>query len=243
MSLEEMEIDAQADIKPPKQLRQGMKANPAYEKGALAFDFLAYNDHIWVSGFGESGKTVLVKTLILPIFQANNILTVVWDYNDNYDDVHLPITQDIKAVIQSLTQRKSIVYQAPVKSVQNFEKFCRVVTRFRGVEIVIEELQEYCHKQSMPDYLSAIVHTGRNAKRGYVAITQRPQEVPTVVLSNAKHRFYFKQDYDSTTEKKWLFNAIGNKALELESAVPYSYVYKLRNAHAVLRRPIPYKRQ
>lgn len=108
------------------------------------------------------------------------------------------IIQQNRKVIKYLQQRKSIVYQSLTNSDEDFKRFCLAVAKFQHIIIIIfEEMQEFCrNKLSMPPYVSAIVKTGRNWKRSYVVITQRPQEVPTRMMTNAKHRFYFKQDPD-----------------------------------------------
>lgn len=204
----------------------------------LKLGIKAYNDHFWVSGFGESGKTVFVKNALIPIFLQSKLLVAIYDYNHNYDDVGIQVTGDIKLFAQRLIQRQSTVYQAPINNEDSFSLFCKVCLKTKPIMVIMEELQEFCKKNYMPDHLSAIIRTGRNAHLSYVAITQRPQEVPTSVLNNAKHRFYFKQDYDSPRDKAWLYNAIGDMGTELMNAKDYSYVYKLRMQKAVLRPPI-----
>lgn len=198
----------------------------------------AYNDHIWVSGFGDSGKTFFVKKALLPIFLSNKVLVAVYDYNHNYDDVGLPTENNLEKMSRQLARRQSIVFQPAINNAETFAGFCRAVLKTAPITVVLEELQEFCNKQSMPDHLSAIIRTGRNSHLSYVAVTQRPQEVPTSVLNNAKHRFYFKQDYDSPRDKAWLYNAIGDMAGKLMDAENYAYVYKLRTERAVLRPPL-----
>lgn len=205
----------------------------------MKFDFHAYNDHIWVSGFGESGKTKLVQYVLIPFFVRNNLTTVIYDYNHNYGGLGIPITSKLEYVAKFLQNRKSIVYQSLTNSNEDFLRFCIVARHFQKVIIVFEEIQEFLRgKLSMPPQASAIVKTGRNWLRSYVSITQRPQEVPTALMTNAKHRFYFKMDYDAPSDKKWLRDAIGEKADLLMQAPSYSFVYKVRNAEAQLRPPI-----
>lgn len=213
--------------------------------------FHAYNDHGWVSGAGDSGKTFLVQYYLIPLLKHGGALLAIYDYNHNYDYnskgemvTGLTVTHDYRQLARNLIARKSTIFQAPHNQAQApfFEAFCKVCIQFKGIVLVMEEIQEFVHKHTMPDYVSAIIHTGRNAHRSYVVVTQRPQEVPTVMLSNAKHRFYFKQDMDSETERRWMRGAIGQELTDrLHSAPDFHYVYKLRNANAVLCKPLPKK--
>lgn len=205
----------------------------------LKFDFHAYNDHVWVSGVGDSGKTKLVQYVLIPFFLRNNLTVAVYDYNNNYDRVGVPVTSKFEIVARFLQNRKSIVYQPTENTQEEFLKFCIVVRHFQNIIIIFEEIQEFLRsKLSMPPQVSAIVKTGRNWKRTYVCVTQRPQEVPTSLMANAKHRFYFPVDSDSKSDRTWLREAIGDMADTLMQAKPYSWVYKQRNGKAELRPPI-----
>lgn len=205
----------------------------------LDFEFHAYNDHVWVSGFGDSGKTKYVQYVLIPLFVANKLVVVVYDFNHNYDRLGLPVTAKLEYVAKYLANRQSIVYQSPTNSDEDFKKFCLIVSHYQKIIVVFEEIQEFARgKLSMPDHLSAIIKTGRNWKRSYVVITQRPQEVPTSLMTNTRHRFYFRQDTDSPSDKKWLDNAIGDKAEQLRQAPDYSYAYKERNKEAIIMPPI-----
>jgi hypothetical protein len=212
---------------------------PPQQVKPLKFRFHPYNDHVWVSGFGDSGKTKYVQYVLLPFFLTNKLHVIIYDFNHNYDVLGLPVTSRFDYLIQYAQARKSIVFQSLTNSDKDFEKFCAVCGQFQNVIIIFEEIQEFARsKLSMPPHLSNIVRTGRNWKRTYVAVTQRPQEVPTSIMTNARHRFYFMQDFDAPSDKAWLTGAIGSKAEQLASAEKYSYVYKVRDSAAELRPPI-----
>lgn len=213
------------------------------KRKGLKMEFHAYNDHIWVSGTGDSGKTQLVKSALIPLFRASNLRIAIYDYNHNYHTTGLPVTSKPEYLIKYLSARHSMIYQSPTNTDEEFERFCKVVRQYQDIIVIFEELQEFCRsKQYMPPHLSAIIKTGRNWKRSYVAVTQRPQEVPTAVMANCKHRFYFTQDLDAPADRKWMQNAIGEDLLlKLAHGEKYSYVYKVRNGSAELRPPLELK--
>lgn len=207
-------------------------------KHLLKLKIKAYNDHFWVSGFGDSGKSALIKYGLIPLLMQKLVLAI-YDYNHNYGNLGVPVTNNIKIVAKFLMQRKSIVYQAPINTLEGFELFCKLCARIKNVVVVMEEFQEFVKPNHMADGISAVIRTGRNSHLSYVVVTQRPQEVPKAALNNAKHRFYFKQDVDSEADRKWLEHAIGSQMAEkLMAAADYSYVYKLRSEHAILCPPI-----
>lgn len=205
----------------------------------LKLKIKAYNDHFWDSGFGDSGKSMLVKYGLIPLFLKGKLVVAIYDYNHNYDRLGIQVTNDIRIVAKFLMQRQSIVYQAPINTLEGFELFCKLCARIKNVVVVMEEFQEFVKSNSMADGISAVIRTGRNSHLSYVVVTQRPQEVPKAALNNAKHRFYFKQDLDSTSDRKWLTEAIGAEMYEKLMAAPdYWYCYKLRGHHAILCPPI-----
>lgn len=205
----------------------------------LKLKIKAYNDHFWVSGFGDSGKSALVKYGLVPLFVGGRLVVAVYDYNNNYDGLGIAVTNDIKIVAKYLMARQSVIYQPKIPSVEDAELFCRLCARLKYVVVVLEEFQEYVKANYMADGISAVIRTGRNAHLSYVVVTQRPQEVPKAALNNAKHRFYFKQDVDSDVDRRWLEGAIGKEMFsKLMQAPQYYYVYKLRSEHAILCPPI-----
>lgn len=196
----------------------------------LNLDYTAYNDHFIICGFGDSGKTYYFKKVLLPWFVNAGTVVAIYDYNGIYDDVGLPITSRFDYLAQFLLKRKSIIFQSVTNSDDDFKKFCLICSKLRGITVVLEEVQEFARSPvSMPPYLSPLIRTGRNSRRNYVAITQRPQEIPKAFFTNAKHRFYFKIDYEAPSDYDWQVHAIGKDMVEkLRAAEDYSFVYKER---------------
>lgn len=84
--------------------------------------------------------------------------------------------------------------------------------------IVFEELQFYCNPHHIPPMLSEILFTGRHAKIGIIANTQRPANIHKGFVSQANHlyvgRLFEKRDIEYLTQSS--FGADALNALNLK---------------------------
>lgn len=81
-----------------------------------------------------------------------------------------------------------------IDSQQFFDSLCEKVFTLTNVVFVMDELHNYCSKYQIPKPLGILLRNCNNRNISYVAIFQRPQEVPSMVLSNSNHRYCFYLD-------------------------------------------------
>jgi hypothetical protein len=192
-----------------------------------SFNYDPYDQNIVVIGSAGSGKTHFVKWLIMKFLLPANVDFVVWDYNHrgytSYTDFKLPVP----TLHKFDPKVRQFVFQPFDKSEKAFVQFSKQAFTANKV-IIIEETQEYARKMFMPDEFENLVRTGRNYGVTYIAITQRPQEIHTAILSNADHLFVFKLTYPPDVELlvKW----VGQELRNLTSLPRYYFYY--RNKYA-----------
>ncbi len=198
---------------------------------AQGFTYDPFDHNVTVVGSAGGGKTYFTLWLILKFLIPAGVDFVVWDYNHRgYDSLPVPKihTYDAK------TAPKQCVYQPYDKSEKAFIAFCKAVFTSNKV-VIIEEAQEYFTKQHMPEEANHLIRTGRNFGVCYIAVTQRPQEMHTAVLSNSMHLFVFKLTYPPDVDLlvKWVGEELRNiKALPLHN---FYYRNKYADAPIVMK--------
>ena len=93
------------------------------------------------------------------------------------------------------------------------------------VTLVFEELQFYCNPHGIPPMLSEILFTGRHAKIGIIANTQRPANIHKGFVSQANHlyvgRLFEKRDIEYLTQ-----SSFGTDALQAINLKQFHFLHK-----------------
>lgn len=154
----------------------------------------------------------------------------MWDYNANYR--YARTVTDISRLAYERT-----VIQPRDASADAFARLANVADETGNVVVVVEEVQEYVTPHKLIG--ESFFRTGRNRGATWVAVTQRPAEISSSLVSNAHHRFVFRLTHPNDTKflQKWIHPSIDPANLE-----PFYHYYhtKLEAKPPVLCKPVPF---
>ncbi len=178
----------------------------------ITFDYNPLKESIIVAGETQTGKTEFTKKLALMLVQNN--------YNVIVEDFHRKFTEcDPMAVKRNLydIKGKGLEILQPYEfTLKYFNDLCAMVYSMYNVIFIIDELHNFCKKQSTKSVSNLDLYcrnchnrgTDINPKYGssYIAIFQRPAEIPNFVLGNSTHRFccWFDLPSDIKFMEKWV---------------------------------------
>jgi len=165
-------------------------------------DYNPLKENVSVIGAAQVGKTEFCKKQVQMLHAAGfNVL--VYSPHPSFIEVS---PQSVKRTINSLTGKGLEIYFPLENSKRDFDFFMQTCYHFTELVVVIDELHNYCKKQSSEPSLDLFMRNCNNKNMGYVAIFQAPAEVPSFVLRNSMHRYCFYLDLPTDIEymKKWL---------------------------------------
>lgn len=175
-----------------------------------------YEENIFICGSSGTGKSTLLEHLLKTYLTVGYIFWV-WDINDQYHFTN--IVYDLEDLAY-----RPLIYKVQTGSNDEFIAFIKKansITHSDGnsyLIVAIEEAQQYAPKYNLPPELASLVRVGRNKKRTFISVSQRPAQIHNDVISNTHHRFIFRLDLPSDIEymEKW-------------TAIPKEQIQKLPN--------------
>lgn len=185
-------------------------------------DYSPYKENVCILGAAQHGKTTeainLAKMLVGNFFNV-----IIHDFHCRFTTLN-PFS--VKRFLHELTGIGLEIFQPPIRTREEFDNFCAKVLTFKNTVAIIDELHNYCEKNSHPKNLKLLFENCNNRSIGYVAILQRPAEVPNFVLSNSTHRFclYLDLPTDIVYMKKWIGKDVENFASD--SIPKFEGIYK-----------------
>lgn len=189
----------------------------------------AYDHNVLIVGDSGSGKSNFVRWYIRNLPPA--IPWWVWDYNHQHTFART--VNDVNALGYERT-----VIQPRDLSERNFEKFAAKADATGNLVCVVEEVQEYVTPHKL--VAESFFRTARNRGTTWIAITQRPAEISSALVSNAHHRIAFRLTHPN--DVKFLSRWIHPKMEEVHGLPPYYWMYhtKLLANEPTKMRPVPY---
>lgn len=200
------------------------------------FNYNPLKESIILTGETQTGKTEYAIKLATML--ANN------NYNVIINDVHRKFTKiDPMAVKRNLYDIKGKgleIIQPSEFTLSWFNDLCALVYSFENQIFIIDELHNVCSKQSTKSVKNLELfcrnchnrHADKNPEFGssYIAIFQRPAEVPNFVLGNSTHRFccWFDLPSDIKFMEKWVgvdVNKFATGEIKIED---YKAIYKMK---------------
>ncbi len=154
----------------------------------------AATDCILVMGQRGCGKSYLAKRL-----QTMWPRRVVIDSLNEYTADDGEVVSDFEAFSNRLLQLKEsktdrfvLIFQShPENAIgdQEFNHIMRLCFYFGGIQIVIEEVQNYSNPHNLPDWLKKCLLIGRHQNLSLLFTSQRPGEVNKTIISQCSHIF------------------------------------------------------
>lgn len=178
------------------------------------------DERVFVCGKTGSGKTTLVKKLLIP-----EITRFVF-YDPKCQEVltDVVVCRKVEEVAEALRNGDDKIHLQPLDaSDENFNSFCRVIFECGNVVLIVDEIARHCGIASIPRYFDYCIRMGRSRNIGMVLCTQRPNIVHNNVLSEAEHFFLFQQTHPNDRAK--LKGVIGEPAELLNSIGRFEWVY------------------
>lgn len=188
-----------------------------------------FGQNIVIVGMAQQGKSYLLEALIKQELQGwrdkqGDHLINWWLFDPRHQHRNPLLGAKIVNSLDELQEGK-IIFQPPEDAKGLFEEFCMASRQIWNLVIIVEEVQLFCTKASMPYHFNEIVTTGCNHGNTYIALTQRPAEIHNAILSNSHHRIIFRLQWltDKDVIGKWTGDL---EAVKWLSTAPlYSYLY------------------
>ena len=169
-------------------------------------------DRIIVIGKTGTGKTYLVKKMLLPNFGSQSY--VIWDPKRHFDPAG---KQLLNGDLEELKKGKArpYLYRPSAVKRENFKEefndLCRVIYQRKNSVLIVDELSRVNSPGYITPYHDVIMREGRERNVGIVNLCQRPRQTHNTLLSEAEHFFIFwvrlstdqkkiKQNLDITPE-------------------------------------------
>lgn len=171
------------------------------------------SEHVFICGGTGSGKSVLAD-----VYTAGAEETVI--KIDIKDDTYArrrdgdPIwrglveNEDFEVVSSLEDVKKSefrkIIYVPPFEeqTLENYNELARYVYTEGDMRLWIDELMLFTNSaQSYPDFLKAILVSGRSRRATVTMCTQRPMGIPALCIANSQHFFVFSMNNDQDRRK------------------------------------------
>jgi hypothetical protein len=149
-----------------------------------------YKQNVMITGEAQSGKTNFGK-IIAKILQLNGCNVLVRDPHRRFTNVD-PMC--VKTSLGELNGTGLEIYQPQIDSERDFADLTGWVNTRYNLVYMFDEAHNDCRKQKAPKSLDFLCRNCNNRSIGYIAIFQRPAEVPNYLLSNAHHKFVFHLD-------------------------------------------------
>lgn len=193
------------------------------------------NKHCWIGAKTGGGKSQLLRNELLPKQGAR---VLFWDIDSDHKcQRYYEKGAFLKAV--KAADRSGKPYRigwGGDDSPETFEWFCRIVWAVLdgGHEtwIVLEEMADQGMGQRLPAYLKKLQVRGRKYGAVMISTTQRCQEVPKAMITQAANRYVgLHEDQDA----RYLERATGIKAADIETIEPLHFWHKGPDGLAKIR--------
>lgn len=159
----------------------------------------APTDRIFVAGQTGSGKTVLVHHLCA--YRGNGVGSViVCDPKRRINWPGYRLVTSLKALAKLDTKRdRRVVYRPDFAAVKDWDhgddeiqRFFEWVYRRGNTTLYVDEAYLVTRGEEMPDFYHACLAQGRELGIETWTATQRPMNVPQVIMSEAEHAYIFR---------------------------------------------------
>ncbi len=190
------------------------------------------NERIFVTGRTGSGKSVLVKNLLLP--QIGNY--VLYDYKHEITQPGAVYFHDV-ADFQKQPNCPEIIYRPATGSDEEFDQLCRQVYHRGNNVLILDELANHVTATKIQPHPDLIMRLGRSKGVGIINCTQRPRGTHNNIISQCEHFFIFQLLQDS--DRKKLAEFCGPKVLQPIPEYHFWY-YHIAMSEPVLCKPLPF---
>jgi hypothetical protein len=184
------------------------------------------NKHCWIGAKSGGGKSQLLRNELLP---ATGIRALFWDIDEDHRCQRFTDRGRFLAALKSAAAsgKPYRIGWSGDDDQETFEWFCRaawaVLDGRHETYIVCEEMADQGMGQKLPPFLRKLMVRGRKYGAIMITTTQRCQEVPKALITQAANRYIgLHEDQDA----RYLEKAVGIKAPEIEALEPLTFFHK-----------------
>ena len=192
------------------------------------------NQRVGVFGQTGSGKTELMKKMFLPKLHRFLLHDPKFEHNGRKAIYcHTP-----KDVLKAWDMDKTkIVYQPYSSEISDFDTICYYIFQ-KGNEVLILDEVTYVVKnaQSVSKWFGNIIRLGRGRNIGCISLSQRPMDIPSIIISESQHIFAFYLALKGDRDK--IAGVVGDEALKLKDVPIYHYLYYAPMQRVTWHKPI-----
>ena len=201
----------------------------------LSFNFVAYDEKITVLGASGSGKSYLANAIMKSL---NGVSVWVYDFNAQFSSSRALMFHDLDEMLKVYddAKRGHYILQPFDNSDETFTKFCAEAFKRGNLVLILDEVHNFCTKQSMQKEYRKLILSGRPRGISVISISSRPSSLPNHVLSNSKHVFSFRLHLES--DLRYLASYMGDDVWILQppdkrlkhkdepALEPYTFYYR-----------------
>jgi hypothetical protein len=169
------------------------------------------DEHVFIPGKTGSGKSFLAEVYLRgfthvvkldtkgEVFERRKKKQPIWSgLQEGKDFTVIERLQEIDKV-----KTPKIIY-APIfeeQTLEYYDSLLKWVYLRENTTIWIDELMSIAEVSKYPPYLKACMTRGRSKDVSVWALTQRPMDIPTIVLANTTHFFVFNLNLPQDRKK------------------------------------------
>lgn len=181
------------------------------------------NEHVFIAGMTQSGKSFLGEVYLTNVTPK----TYVLDTKGLFDFTMLNDEQ--KEIVYSLdelpkTKTNKVIYKPNYMELnkETYEKFFAYCLANPPCIVVVDEVMQICDNPfDIPLSYKGILTRGMQLGVSVWSLTQRPAQIPRIIMSESTHYFIFK--LNDTTDRERLAKQTGYK--EFLDKIPKRYFW------------------
>ncbi len=162
-------------------------------------------------GKAQSGKTTKAIALAKRLVESGRNVIV---FTPHHTSAFIKLAPE--RVIHNLHDvhpNKLCIVIPLINSPEFYDGLCAKVMTYKNLVFMPDEIHNYTTKYKVENNFAFLLRNCNNYNIGYMAIFQRPAEVPNMVISNANHCWAFQMKL--ATDVKYFKALIGEKAERL----------------------------
>ena len=191
------------------------------------------DEHIFICGMTDSGKSVLMRQLFKAIPPGHGILL---DVKHEHNDMGA-VFYNIRNAVKHLNTRRNVVFQPVHFDQDEFDQLADLVYFRYNTVLAVDEAQLVCPQGKLSMPYKRLITAGRSRKATMWAISQRPALIDKTIISQCRHYFAFElfDDHD--------LKAVGGNVPGAQEKIPamskYHYLhYHVGDREAVVCPPV-----